>query len=98
MGSRKRSARRREIAAFESELGSLDFGDAFDRERRRNEDLAEDREEARRVKACDRKMRYGSRAEAEEAIALSAEHGRRGLSYYRCPYCHNWHLTSHPWN
>lgn len=97
MGSKKRSARQRQKAAFEAELGSLDVGSVFDRERRRNESLAERREDVRREKACESKARYASRADAEEAIRRCEERGRRGLSYYRCPYCHKWHLTSHPW-
>ena len=32
-----------------------------------------------------------------EAIAACEEHGRRGLSTYKCSYCNGWHLTSHPW-
>ncbi len=97
MGSRKRSAREREVARFKAELfdaGSL--GDAFAREAGREQDLAERRDAARRDRACASKNRYASRAEAEDAIASCAEYGRRGLVCYRCPYCHGWHLTSHP--
>ena len=34
--------------------------------------------------------------ERERGERLDAEHGRRGLSAYRCPYCNGWHLTSLP--
>lgn len=97
MGSKKRSAQRRQIAAFHEELGSLDLGDAFARERSRDRDLDERRDDARRQRSCERKQRYATRGEALDAIAACEEHGTRGLSCYRCSYCHGWHLTSHPW-
>lgn len=94
MGSKKRSAKAKQIAEFKSQLG--DMGDLFAREDERREELAERRESARRERACESKNRYASRAEAEGAIASCAEWGRRGLSCYRCEYCGGWHLTSHP--
>ena len=94
MGSRKRSAQQKRIAQFKSELGGLD--ELYGREQRRSEGLDERREAARRMRACDRKKRYDTRADAEEAIALCAEYGTTGLHCYRCEYCHGWHLTSHP--
>jgi hypothetical protein len=91
MGSRKRSARAKERAAFESSLGGMD--DAFARAERREEGLAARREEGLRVKACESKNRYDTYEEAQEALAWCAEQGRRGLHIYRCPYCDGWHLT-----
>ena len=64
---------------------------------RRCDELDVERERARREKACASKMRYATRADALDAIAACEEHGRRGLSTYRCPYCGGWHRTSHPW-
>ena len=68
----------------------------FTREREREDRLDAEHEAALRRKACESKNRYSSKAEAEDTIAACAEHGRRGLSAYRCPYCNGWHLTSHP--
>ena len=96
MGSRKRAARQREVAAFKAQLGGLD--DLYTRERGRNEDLDERKEAARRMKGCESKARYATRADAEATIAACGAHGTRGLECYRCPYCHGWHLTSHPWH
>ena len=93
MGSRKRSARIRQVEQFKAELGGLD--DLYGRESRRQDELSERRDEARRERACERKNRYATRTDAEEAIAWCEGQGRRGLTYYRCPYCHGWHLTSH---
>lgn len=94
MGSRKRSARKKQIEEFKSQLGGMD--DAFARENERREREAEEKEEALRWKSCESKKRYETRAEAEEAIASCAEHGTTGLHCYRCEYCRGWHLTSHP--
>lgn len=44
--------------------------------------------------SCGRKMRYRSRGEAERYIREQPK--ELGLSYYRCPYCKGYHLTSHP--
>ena len=96
MGSRKRSAQQRRIAEFKAGFGGLD--DLYGRERRRADGADERREAARRARSCERKQRYATRGDAEEAIALCAEHGRTGLSCCRCDYCHGWHLTSHPWD
>ena len=74
------------------------MGVAFEQERQRADELGERREAAREAKACTSKNRYASRTDAEEALAWCERQGRRGLSYYRCPYCHGWHLTSHPWS
>ena len=51
------------------------------------------REEALRYKACERKKRYASEAEAKDAIRSCERHGSRDLHCYRCPYCNGWHLT-----
>ena len=94
MGSRKPSAKAKQMASFKAELGSMD--DLFGREEQRQDALLARREEARRERACDRKKRYATRADAEEAIRLCAEHGTRGLRCYKCSYCGGWHPTSHP--
>ena len=96
MASNKRSAHAKQRAAFEAEFDGSAMGDLFAREREREERLDAEHEAALRRKACESKNRYSSKAEAEDAIAACAEHGRRGLSVYRCPYCNGWHLTSHP--
>lgn len=95
MGSRKRSAQQKRIAQFKEGLGGMD--DLFGRERQRNEGADARRETHRRNRSCESKQRYATRADAEEAIELCAEHGAHGLQCYRCSYCHGWHLTSHPW-
>lgn len=94
MASRKPSAKAKRIAAFKTELE--DLGDLFEHEAHRRSDLDAAREHARYEKSCASKMRYPTRADALDAIAACAEHGRRGLSTYQCPYCNGWHLTSHP--
>lgn len=96
MGSKKPSAKAKQIAAFKSQLDGLAMDDLFTREEHRREELAAEHEEALREKACRSKNRYASRAEAEAAILSCADHGRTGLHCYRCPYCHGWHLTSKP--
>lgn len=100
MGSRKRSARAKEISQFKSqlELGNLFNGenDIFAQEERRREERVRDKEAALRKKSCESKNRYMSRYDAEAAIASCAEHGTTGLHCYKCEYCNGWHLTSHP--
>lgn len=96
MASNKRSARAKQRAAFEAGFDGNAMGDLFTREREREDRLDAEHEAALRRKACESKNRYSSKAEAENAIAACAEHGRRDLSAYRCPYCNGWHLTSHP--
>lgn len=93
MASNKRSARAKQRAAFEAEFDGSAMGDLFAREREREERLDAEHEAALRRKACESKNRYSSKAEAEDAIAACAEHGRRGLSAYRCPYCNGWHTS-----
>ena len=94
MGSRKPSAKAKQVEAFRSQLGGMD--DIFAREERRQEDVREQRAVALRNKACESKNRYASRAEAQEAIRACEAHGKRGLHSYRCQYCDGWHLTSKP--
>ena len=94
MTSRKPSARARQRDDFLNSTGGLD--DLFAAGRRRLDELDARREEARIERACSSKARYDTKADALEAIAACAEHGRRGLSCYRCPHCGGWHLTSHP--
>lgn len=96
MASRKPSARAKRREEFRAELGGFD--DVFAREEERREELAARREHARYEKACASKMRYATRGDALDAIAACAEHGRRGLTCYKCSYCGGWHLTSHPWS
>ncbi len=86
MGSKKKSARTAQRAAFESQLGGNRLGDAFAREDARHE-------EHLRYRACDRKKRYATRAEAEDAIRACRRHGSRDLNCYECDYCGGWHLT-----
>ena len=88
VGSRKKSARAAQRAAFEAHLGdgSGAAADAFSREAAR-------REEHLRYRACDRKKRYATRAEAEDAIRSCKRHGSRNLACYECDYCSGWHLT-----
>ena len=94
MGSKKPSARAKQIAAFKSQLdGAGEWDDVFAREERRREQTEEEREEALYQKACASKNRYASRADAEAAIAGCEAHGTFGLHCYRCDYCHGWHLT-----
>ena len=94
MASNKRSARQRQRMSFEASTSSMD--DVFAREERHQSHADAHREAALRQKACSSKNRYPTRAEAHDAILACAEHGRTGLSAYRCPYCNGWHLTSHP--
>ena len=98
MGSRKPSAKARQKAEFEAQLGgsTSSFDSLFEREERRRETRAVEREAALRAKACESKNRYAFLSDAEEAIELCAAHGTRGLHAYRCPYCNGWHLTSKP--
>lgn len=94
MASKKPSAQAKKLAAFKASAD--DFSDLFAHESDRLEALADERETARRVKACESKNRYASRAEAEQAVSWCADHGKRGLRIYRCKYCNGWHLTSRP--
>lgn len=96
MASNKRSARAKQRASFEASFDASAMGNLFAREHQREKRLDAEHDAALRRKACESKNRYVSKAEADDAIAACAEHGRRGLSAYRCPYCNGWHLTSHP--
>lgn len=92
MGSQKRPARKARRSAFERGLGD-ELGDVFAREDARRAQQQKQREEALRYKACERKKRYASEAEAKDAIRSCERHGSRDLHCYRCPYCNGWHLT-----
>ncbi|MBO4365182.1 MAG: hypothetical protein J5804_02680 [Eggerthellaceae bacterium] len=92
MGSKKRSARAKQVAQFKAQLGGMD--DAFEREQRRRDARSSEKEATLRRKACESKNRYSCRSEAEAAIISCAEHGTTGLHCYRCQYCNGWHLTS----
>ena len=96
MGSRKPSANAKRVQQFKSQLGGLN--DLVASERNRNAKMSKSKETARRQKSCESKNRYATKADALLAIASCAEHGTKGLSSYRCPYCDGWHLTSHPWD
>ena len=96
MGSKKRSARAKQVAEFKAGLDASGMDDVFAREEQRREGMTARREAALREKACESKNRYASRVEAEENLAWCEARGTRGLSIYRCPYCNGWHLTSHP--
>lgn len=99
MGSKKRSTWSKQKAEFAAGLGGFEdnnpLDDLFAREDEHREQLADERDAARRWSACEKKARYATRAEAEAAIAACEEHGTRGLTLYRCNYCGGWHLTSH---
>ena len=94
MGSRKPSAKAKQVAAFKSQL--VDLSDSFAREETRRKRMSGEKEAALRKKACESKNRYSSRSEALIVIEECAEHGTIGLHAYRCPYCDGWHLTSKP--
>lgn len=49
---------------------------------------------AQRRKACARKARHGTRAEATEAARVQTR-GRFWMHAYRCPFCAGWHI-GHP--
>lgn len=98
MGSKKRAAWSKQKAEFLAGATGGDMSGLFAHESERERALAEEREEARRYRSCERKNRYDSRADAEEAAAVCAAHGRGGLTFYKCEYCGGWHLTSHGWN
>lgn len=95
MGSKKQSAKARQRAAFEAELGTGSRGldDAFATAAAQRARMAQDHEAHLRHKACERKKRYASRTEAEAAIRDCKRHGSRDLHCYQCPYCNGWHLT-----
>ena len=92
MGSKKRSARAKQVAQFKAQLGGMD--DVFERDQQRRENRSAEKEAALRKKACESKNRYSCRSDAEAAIRSCAEHGTPGLHCYRCQYCNGWHLTS----
>ena len=93
MTSRKRSATRRQREEFEAGFGSLDS--LFERAEAAQDELDERREARYRTKSCERKQRYSTRLEAQDAIAACADHGTHGLTCYKCEFCGGWHLTSH---
>ncbi|VEH02684.1 Uncharacterised protein [Slackia heliotrinireducens] len=94
MGSKKRSARAKQVAEFKASLGGMD--DVFGREERRRIAASEEKEAALRRKACESKNRYSCKSDADQAILSCAAYGTTGLHAYRCPYCNGWHLTSKP--
>ena len=94
MGSRKPSAKAKQVAAFRSQLA--DLSDPFVREETRRKRISREKEAALRKKACESKNRYSSQSEARVVIEECAAHGTTGLHAYRCPYCDGWHLTSKP--
>ena len=99
MGSKKRSAREKQKMAFLADLGNedMDVSDSlFAAEDERRDRMHAEHEEALRYKSCERKTRYNSQLEAQDAIAACAAHGRGGLTCYKCSWCGGWHLTSHP--
>lgn len=97
MGSRKRAAWTRAKSEFRSSATGGDMSDLFTREDAHQQELDAERDEAFRYKSCSSKNRYDTRDEAEAVMADCENHGRRGLSCYKCEYCGGWHLTSHPW-
>ena len=95
MGSKKTSAKARARAAFEAELGTGSQGldAAFASAATQRNRMDAEHEERLRHKACERKKRYHTRADAESAIRDCKRHGSRDLHCYQCPYCGGWHLT-----
>lgn len=83
MGSKKRSARAKQVADFMANLGDTD--DAFARERERVVQQERQHESALRRKACESKKRYFDRADAEEAIRSCAAHGTTGCDAIAAP-------------
>ena len=81
-------------AAAVKEAERLAKMSAQERAEHERDELDARREAADRSRSCERKNRYASRLDAEEAIRRCADHGRRGLHCYRCSYCGGWHLTS----
>lgn len=94
MGSKKPSAKRKQVERFKS--GLEDFSDVFAREDERAWRTALEHDAEVRRKACESKNRYAHLDEAQEALEWSEARGRRGLRIYECPYCGGWHLTSKP--
>lgn len=92
MPSRKRSATRKQREEFEAGFTSLDG--LFARAEAAQDRLDSRREAVHRARSCERKMRYDTRTDAEDAIARCKERGTRGLRCYRCEFCGGWHLTS----
>ena len=53
-------------------------------------------EDAGEFKACNRKRRYASEAEAKKAAERSSRRkDAPKIFVYRCEYCGGWHLTHH---
>lgn len=107
MGSKKPSAKRKQIERFKSGLeasssygfgfdGFDDFGEMFERESDRVRRASAEHDAEVRRKACESKNRYAHYSDAQEALEWSEDRGRRGLRIYECPYCGGWHLTSKP--
>ena len=94
MTSRKPSAKAKQLKRFKSQLGDLNH--AFASETHRSEKLSKKRESALRHRSCESKNRYGTKADAMQAIKRCADYGTTGLHCYRCTYCNGWHLTSKP--
>ena len=44
---------------------------------------------------CGAKASYPSRRDAEVGAACAERRFNMGLRSYKCPYCGQWHLTSH---
>ena len=86
MGSKKTSAKARARAAFEAELGTGSQGldAAFASAATQRNRMDAEHEERLRHKACERKKRYPTRADAESAIRDCKRHGSRDLHCYQC--------------
>ncbi len=101
MSSRKPSARAKRKEEFEAGLRrNCGIDKTFAQEQRRLKEGEHERKAALHSKSCASKKRYACENDAKTAIASCAEHGKRGLHCYRCPYCKGWHLTSRqdPWD
>lgn len=86
----------RDAVAMDARRRQLRRRRRADRRRRRR---AEEAAGWQGVGSCGRKVRFASRANAEEfAVAASLMWpGSRPQVAYECELCGGWHLTTHPW-
>lgn len=92
MGSKKRSAWQKQKAEFAASLGGMD--DLFASENARSQRHDEEREAARRHKACELQEPLCESLRGELTAAEWCRSRAPPLHVYRCPYCNGWHLTS----
>lgn len=65
----------------------------LEKARRSRKEDESDEEYERRFMMCARKRHYPSRG----AVMAAASRSKNGIRWrwYKCPYCHGWHLTGH---